>query len=221
MMPEWHSRGYLPHFNAPEAIQAITYRLSDSLPFEVVSRLADQLASLPEQERDAERRRRIERWMDAGHGCCLLRDAESARLVTEAWHRFDGERYRLLAWVVMPNHVHVVIELNGTCPLARIVQSWKSFTGRRLMDRMPAGCPSVWSREYWDRWMRDERHFRQTVAYVEGNPVAAKLVGRAEDWTWSSARERRAPARLDGGNGNSGNGNGGTGGNGCTGGNGG
>ena len=193
MAAEWHPCGYLPHFDAPEAIQAITYRLSDSLPAEVVSRLAAHLEALPEQERSDERRRHIERWMDAGHGCCMLRDPVAAQLVTEAWHRFDGERYRLLAWVVMPSHVHVVIELNGTSSLARIVQSWKSFTGRHLKQRMRAGSTSVWSREYWDRWMRDERHFRQTVAYVERNPVAAGLVAREQDWPWSSATPSATP----------------------------
>ncbi len=68
--------------------------------------------------------------MDAGHGSCILRDPTAAQLVIESWQQFDGDRYRLLAWVVMPNHIHVLMELTGKTPLARIVQSWKSFTGR-------------------------------------------------------------------------------------------
>ena len=69
---------------------------------------------------------------DAGHGCCLLREPAAACLVQDALLCFDGVRYRLLAWVVMPNHVHVLFQPLEGWTMARIVASWKSFTGRRL-----------------------------------------------------------------------------------------
>jgi putative transposase len=96
----WHSRGYLPHFDSAETIQFITFRLADSLPRPVVESLR-----LSEVRLDS-----LDRKLDAGLGACWLRRPEIASLVQDALLRFDGERYRLLAWCLMPNHVHVVIE---------------------------------------------------------------------------------------------------------------
>lgn len=98
---EWYSRGYLPHFDHPGLIQMITYRLADALP-------ASVLARLEKEEKDArERRKRIEAYLDAGHGSCSLKHPKVARLVEDAFLHFDAQRYKLLEWVVMPNHVHV------------------------------------------------------------------------------------------------------------------
>lgn len=90
----------------------------------------------------------------------------------------------------MPTHVHVVIEVlqNGMVP--KIVQRWKSFSAHeinRALDRKGA----LWQREYFDRFMRSERQFEWTIAYVENNPVAAGLAERPTDWLFSSAGWRR------------------------------
>ena len=126
----WRSRGYLPHFDAPRAIQHITYRLADSLPKEAVERLEFELKALPAEKQTIERRRRLERLLDAGFGSRVLLRPEAARIIIETWLRFDQERYRLLAFVVMPNHCHVLIECLDSCPLWKIVNSWKSYTAR-------------------------------------------------------------------------------------------
>ena len=123
---------------------------------------------------------------------------------------FDSMRYRLLAWVVMPNHVHVLFELVEGWTIAKIVAAWKKFTARRICDdqRDSGGRPGgpVWHREYWDRYIRDERHFKRAVEYIDSNPVKAGLVGRAESWRWSSAcanqeigvpRQARQPANRE------------------------
>lgn len=199
--PRWHSRGYLPHFESAEAIQHVTYHLADSLPADVLARFEDELRALSPERRDTERRKQIEAWLDAGHGCCVLREPTVAEMVQSSFLHFDGERYRLYAWVVMPNHVHVLSQLVARWTMAKIVASWKSFTGRQIaqyMDRVgwegeagawrSRGKRQIWQREYWDRFMRNERHFETAVAYIHNNPVRAGLVDRAEDWLWSSAR---------------------------------
>jgi len=199
----WYSRGYLPHCDHPGLLQAITYRLADSLPAAVLEQMDAELCRLPLQQR--ERRKRIEDWLDAGHGCCALRESEAAACVVDTWRHFAGARYDLIAWVVMPNHVHVLIRVYEGVPLAKIVQSWKSYTGRRIrkmMDESRAGARQsqgeafqdggVWMREYWDRYIRDERHFEAMMHYIHDNPVKARLVNKAEDWPWSSAREYAA-----------------------------
>jgi putative transposase len=103
--------------------------------------------------------------------------------------RFDGDRYRLLAWCIMPNHVHVVVEPDANNLLDRIIQSWKSYTAKRanqILDR----SGMFWHRDYFDRFMRDEGHLNRTIDYVENNPVKAGLAFEPVKWRWSSARLR-------------------------------
>ncbi len=186
----WHSRGYLPHFDTPSVLQSMTFRLADSLPPEKLRELERELAVKPDTERDAARRRIIETWLDAGIGCCALRHPELAMLMQETLLKFDGNRYRLLAWCVMPNHVHVLIE--PITSLSKIVQSWKSFTGRWALAHntmLGLGVPGkrLWMRDYWDRYIRHQQHLDAVVAYIHNNPVTAGLCGRPQAWPWSSA----------------------------------
>ena len=188
---EWRSRGYLPHRDRLHLLQSITFRLADSLPQSELKQLEQKLLLLPEIRKDVEKRKRIDRWLDAGMGCCALRNAEAAEFVQRALLHFDGERYQVLAWAIMPNHVHVLID--PAEPLSKIIQGWKSFTARWLLEhneRLGLGIPDphhVWMREYWDRFIRDEDHLRATIDYIHRNPVKAGLCGEPRDWRWSSA----------------------------------
>ncbi len=166
-------------------LQFVTYRLSDSLPRQVVERELEGLVALPNEERLAARRARLESLLDAGHGACALRVRENAEVVVHAWRHFHGVRYDLIAFVVMPNHVHVLVRQREGMALAGIVQSWKSYTSRRLVGS--DGGKPTWARDYWDRWIRNDVHLQAVVDYVHNNPVAAGLVSRPEDWPWSSA----------------------------------
>ena len=188
---EWYSRGYLPHRDATGLLQAVTFRLADSLPQEKLARLEEELTDLPETLRGAERRQRIEQWLDVGMGCCALRHPEMASQMRDALRHFDGQRYRLIAWCIMPNHVHILMETFA--PLARIVQGWKSVTARWALaqnEELCLGIPDskhLWMRDYWDRYIRNDGHFESVVFYIHQNPVRAGLCERAEDWPWSSA----------------------------------
>jgi REP element-mobilizing transposase RayT len=113
-----------------------------------------------------------------------------AQILEETLFRFHGVRYKLIAWCIMPNHVHTLI-LPRT-RLALIVQSWKSFTGRWALARnaeLGLGIPGkrLWMQDYWDRYMRNFRHLEQVMSYIHQNPVVAGLCERAEAWPWSSA----------------------------------
>ncbi len=198
----WHSRGYLPHFESADVVQHVIFHLADSLPREVLLRLEHELKDLPAEKRDAERRKRLDAWMDAGHGSCILRNPGIASMVQESLLAFDSQRYRLLEWVVMPNHVHVLFQPMNGWTVAKIVASWKKFTARKICDAPGNAVPGnanlpigvfksgpIWHREYWDRYIRDQRHFDKAVEYIHQNPVKAGLVARAEDWGWSSAYE--------------------------------
>jgi putative transposase len=181
----WHSRGYLPHFDSPETVQFITFRLADSLPATIVEALKQQNAL-----------HRVDQELDAGRGACWLRHVDIAETVQNALLHFDGERYRLLAWCIMPNHVHVVIDILDHS-LSAIVRSWKSFSARQA-NVVLGRSGAFWHADYFDRYMRDEEHLTATMDYVEQNPVKAGLVGEARDWRWSSAAMRsRARAGLE------------------------
>jgi REP element-mobilizing transposase RayT len=180
----WYSRGYLPHLDTPGLVQSITFRLVDSLPNHVIKRI---LATTMND--DLQRRRRIEEYLDSGRGECWLRRPDIAHIVERALLHFDGTRYRLLAWVIMPNHVHVLIETKTDHPLAKTVQSWKTFTAREsnlLLQR----SGRFWERDYFDRYMRDEAHLQAVIAYIENNPVRAGLVAKPGEWPFGSARRR-------------------------------
>lgn len=179
----WHSRGYLPHFDSPETLQFVTFRLADSLPADAIEKLRTAAGSITAAERDA--------FLDAGSGACWLRRREIAEIVETALLHFDDERYRLIAWTIMPNHVHVLIELLGHHSLGSIVSSWKRFSARAA-NRMIGRSGPFWQDDYWDTYIRDERHFESTVGYIENNPVKAGLVGAAENWPWSHIRRRVA-----------------------------
>ena len=175
----WHSRGYLPHFDTREAVQFVTFRLGDSLPAEAIARI--EQSDRPESTRD--------KFLDRGWGECWLRHGDVAELVENAFLAFDSERYRMLAWTVMPNHVHVLfIPMPGE-QLGRIVSSWKRFTAREanlLLGRTGA----FWQPDYWDRFIRNDSHYAATVNYIDFNPVKAGLVEAPQLWPWGSARRQ-------------------------------
>ena len=135
--PGWNSRGYLPHFDDRLSLQAVTYRLADALPTEVVAKLQKQSLN-KDQRRD-----KIERYIDAGHGSGLLSKPSNAAVVVENWLHFHCTRYNLHAWVVMPNHVHVLIEPMAGKALADIVQSWKSYTAKLILKNAAGEPPAI------------------------------------------------------------------------------
>lgn len=179
--PGWRSRGYLPHCDADGLVQHIVFRLADSLPAAALRKMA--------LFGKAERFAACERMLDSGAGAALLKAPQTAQIVVDALMRFDGDRYGLIAWCVMPNHVHIVIEPLGPHLLGAIVKSWKAFSAARI-NEMNGRHGRLWAPEYFDRYMRSDTHLAATIAYVENNPVAAGLCARADQWAFSSASLR-------------------------------
>jgi len=189
----WHSRGYLPHFDYPGLVQSITFRMADALPLKLIAEWKREMEidrhTPADDPRMKDLRRRIDRYEDAGHGSCALRDPRAASIVENALLHFDGERYRLIAWCVMPNHVHTMIEMRDGFVLSGILHSWKSYTSKEI-NKLFRTKGQFWFEDYRDRYIRDERHFHVAVAYVENNPVRAGLCRVAQDWLFSSAKRR-------------------------------
>jgi REP element-mobilizing transposase RayT len=203
-----HSRGYLPHVKREGVEYFVTFRLADSLPREVLLRYegerAERLRALTESERlnrastDSEEsinrdfRRKVERYLDQGAGSCHLRRPEIADLVSGALKFFHEQRYLLREWVVMPNHVHVIVWPMPNHILSAIVKSWKQFTSLRAGRMLSLESARFWQPESYDHWIRDDQERSRIARYIRGNPVKAGLCAQPEDWRWRSAW--RAPA---------------------------
>lgn len=200
----YHHRGYLPHLKVSGAAYFVTFRLADSLPREVIARLKEQrddrlhratLASGHDENpatagRLAQYAAEVDSVLDQHAGAAWLRLPRVAGLVANALRNFDGQRYILHAWCVMPNHVHAVLKPQAGYALETILHSWKSFTGsgaNRLLTR--TGEP-FWQKESYDHWIRDDADFAHCIRYTEENPVTARLCSKAGDWPWSSAARK-------------------------------
>jgi REP element-mobilizing transposase RayT len=180
----WNERGYLPHRDQPGLTQFVTFRLADSLP----SSLRSEWEHLLKVEDDRARRAALEAYLDRGRGECLLQRPGIAKLAEDAVRFFHGQRYDLLAWVVMPNHVHVLFKVDAT-PMAEVLESWKKHTANQANRLLHRHGP-FWLADYWDTFMRDQAHELETWEYIENNPVKAGLVLDPKSWAWSSARFR-------------------------------
>jgi len=207
LMAGLHFRGKLPHLKREGAIYFITFRLADSLPAHEIARLKHERKAILEQARAAKSPLtwheegqllawycdKVEALLDAGHGACCLSKPEVADLVANALLHFNGQRYELSAWVVMPNHVHAVVWPMPGNTLSDILHSWKSFSRNRANRILNRIHKKFWQTESFDHWIRDDEERGRLVAYVESNPVKARFCKTPEEWKWSSAAGRRAP----------------------------
>jgi REP element-mobilizing transposase RayT len=187
----WHERGYLPHRDSPGLTQFITYHLADAFPAELLG----EWAVLLRVEEGTQRRRELEQYLDKGRGQCWLRRTEVASICEAAFRHFDGERYQLRSWCLMPNHVHVLVSVMDV-PMAKFVKSWKGYTAFRCKRLLGLRRENFWADDYWDTYVRDAEHESRAIHYIESNPVKAGLTPEAKGWSWSSARFRDEHGKL-------------------------
>ena len=187
------NRGHLPHWEAATATYFVTFRLADSLPQETLRRIVFSRKDIPStaaqmgrEISETERKRlmklharQIEKYLDAGAGACFLRNAAVANIVSDSLRQFNGTRYQLFAWCVMPNHVHVVFQTLVGNTVAHILHSWKSFTAKKA-NQVLRRSGEFWQREYYDRLIRSIAEFHRAVQYVVDNPKRAGL----KNWLW-------------------------------------
>jgi REP element-mobilizing transposase RayT len=185
----WYEGAHVPHWDGAGNFQAVTYRLADSLPAWRIAEIEESLRGLPETDAVRERRVRIDQHLDSSHGCCVLRNPECAEIIVQNWRHYDGIRYDLIAYTVMPNHAHVLFRVKEGFPLHGTLWRWKSYSARRIRSIRPGVLSkgSFWHRDYWDRKIRDEQHFFRVVVYILDNPVKAGLCGDRGEWPWSWA----------------------------------
>jgi hypothetical protein len=188
-LSEWteirKSRNHLPHWDAERIACFITFRLADSLPADLLSEWRAERDTWlshhpkpwpPETEAEYHKRfsTRIDQALDAGHGSCVLGIRENAAFVSDTLFRRDAVDYLLHSWVIMPNHVHVLVSPFPEKPLPGSVAGWKRFSATRI-HKASGATGSLWQRDYFDRLIRDWDHFLNVARYIRRNPVKAGL----------------------------------------------
>ena len=188
-----HHGAYLPHWTTQQAIYSVTFRLADSLPKSVVmawlaerenivrtaTELNRPLTMVEHEQLQYLFSDKVDRYLDAGHGACWMRQDAIAQIVSNALRHFDEHRYRLRVWCVMPNHVHAVVQ---PCPghgLPSILHSWKSFIANQA-NKALGRAGDFWQPEYYDHLIRDEGDLLHSIEYVLHNPERARL----KHWQW-------------------------------------
>ena len=186
----WHERGYFPHRDQPGLVQFVTFRLADAFP---ESRRSEWQA-LVKIEDDRKRQKVLEDYLDKGRGECYLRQPRVAELVENSLRFRHGQDYDLRAWVIMPNHVHLLFQVFSV-PMSQLVNAWKGFTAKEA-NKLVGQRGKFWQDDYWDTFMRDGKHEEKARKYIEANPVKAALRRDRKAWPWSSARFRDNYERL-------------------------
>jgi Rad3-related DNA helicase/REP element-mobilizing transposase RayT len=198
---------YLPHWTKDRGIYAVTFRLADSLPVEVVRDWQNEREALLSVAAQAQRDlspdelkrldelfgEKVERFLDAGHGSCALARDDIAALVAATLEKFDNTQYRLLSWCIMPNHVHLVLQPFKSAELSRIVHSLKSWTAKEA-NKVLTKSGKFWQAEYYDHLVRDEGDLLHQTDYAFKNPERAGLT----NWKWKAKSDELISALING-----------------------
>jgi putative transposase len=171
----------LPHYDANTVVQHVVFRTFGSLPNHILAKLG------PQNEKPTSAQ--IDLVLDQSSHDAVFSEPTFAEIMQSALRYFDGDRYDLQAWCVMPNHVHVVFVPSQDALLGNIVKSWKHSVAWRI-NKLRSTRGSVFAPDYFDRYIRNLRQSETAIHYVEANPVKAGLCGRASDWPWGSAFHR-------------------------------
>ncbi|RBP36617.1 transposase IS200 family protein [Roseimicrobium gellanilyticum] len=191
------TRGHLPHWDQTGATYFITWRTLDSLPLPVWNKLLslraawlrthkidaqdpewrwhfEHLSKAPRLEFARLFSTNLDMELDACHGACLLRRAELARIVADSLHHFEGARYTLGDYIIMPNHVHLLVGGMERNTMLAQMKSWKRWTSREI-NRHVGRSGRLWQDEGFDHLVRSEAAFKRFRRYMAENPVKAKL----------------------------------------------
>ena len=196
-----HSRNVLPHLKREGASYFVTFRLAGTLPRDVLIKFKTERDAILSQAQAAKRpltwhekeelfrwySSRVDKYLDASHGDCWLSRPEIASVVANAIRFHAGQRFDLLAWVVMPNHIHAVLRPHVNWTLSQILKSWKGFTAREANQLLKRTGNTFWQVESYDHQLRDDHDSYRCCRYTTMNPVTAGLCKAPEDWRWSSA----------------------------------
>lgn len=192
---ERYQGNHVPHWETSDEnnVYHLSFRLHDSVPTvqrqywlyrrqRLMECIADEQRALTEGEMEYLRQlysEHIERYLQSGHGSCVLRKAEVASVVQGAIEYFHGKRYSLRAWCIMPNHVHVMLQIFPGMPMKKILLSWKSYTSH-IINRLLGRKGKLWETDSYNHLIRSSNEYYYQMRYIWQNPDMAGLT----DWPW-------------------------------------
>lgn len=189
---------HLPHWECNYAIYHISFRLIDSVPQFVREKWIREReclienAKLHDSDVFEETKRKaqhlysgqVEKYLDEGNGKCYLRKAEIASVVATSITHFDDERYHLHAWCIMPNHVHIIVEVMPDNDLSKIIHSWKSYSAHKANEILGLSG-AFWQKDAYNHIIRSRKEYYFQIRYIWENPEKAGL----QNWQWRWKKE--------------------------------
>ncbi|MGB0413041.1 MAG: transposase [Coraliomargarita sp.] len=165
--------GKLPYWQQDEALQFVTFRLKDSVPTSKLREWANYRKqwllrhpqpwdSKTQSDYHCEFSLPFESWLDRGYGECILKDSGNRQILSEIFMHDQNIRVTHLAWINMPNHVHLLFK--PLYPLAQLIKTWKGVSARKI------GNGSIWQRNYRDTIIRNPEHRLRVLRYIRKNP---------------------------------------------------
>lgn len=188
---EMHRGGDLPHWEQDGKIQYVTFRLGDSLPQSRIADLKEAIENFknrnPEPWDEATKQKywRIigpveERLLDQGYGSCVLKYPHLRQFLIDALAFKNMENYRILSYVIMPNHVHILLQVFPGRKLSNILHSVKRFAAREI-NKCLNRSGGLWLDESFDRLVRSKDHLEYNLVYIRNNP---KYIREGEYFVW-------------------------------------
>lgn len=207
-------RRNLPHYQPPQGEFFITFRLANSLPKVVTSKLSKEYHELNKVKSDQEsisnkvqKKKYFARFdgiLDqSNHGDNWLQNDQIAKIVSDKIHSFDNRKYLLICFCIMPNHVHLLFKLNkrdkyrstdSQYPVTNILKLIKGSTAYQA-NKLLNKTGSFWQNESYDHLVRDDEERENIIRYILSNSVKAKLVDSWKDWKWVYCKKVYLPVR--------------------------
>ncbi|MFA6716115.1 MAG: transposase [Victivallales bacterium] len=183
-------RKRLPHWEVRDGLYFVTLRQADSLPVkkaEEIRCLIKELDAKPEDERDKVRRlifRRMEAILDCGYNGRLTLEPYVDIIIKTILHRHEQNIWRMVEFVIMPNHLHLFFENNGR-DLEKVLKDFKIWTIKEFRKQTADKCDILsWQTESFDHWSRTVEEDEKIIKYIRNNPVKAKLANNYQDWKY-------------------------------------
>lgn len=183
---EIRKTGRLPHWDVPSGLYFATFRLKDSIPLSLLQplirkrdlKLREAELIVPREtalrmieDAKLEFQRAVDVLLDRNYGRCVLGQPQAAKIMVDSMKHFDGDRYDLFTWSVLPNHAHAVFSVL-TATIAQVMHTWKRYAAREI-NKLFGWRGSLFQPDYFDVTVRDTQHFSNCVNYVLRNPIKA------------------------------------------------
>lgn len=186
----WYFHTPKPEPEIPYDVQLISLRLADALPPKALEQMNVDARMVQPAERVLFKRQRTQVILNAQHGCCALHNPKLARAVLDVLEDQHAKKYKLIAWCILPNQLHVLIE--PCFPVGRIIQDWRVLTTRWALQHNEAlglglNGKRLWLKRCQDRYIPDNKQLAKALETLHQSPVEAGLCEQPEDWCWSSA----------------------------------